>query len=329
MYARRSKLNKIPLILPVVPVYLIVFTVVLSFTKYIFLNYNVNKEIYDNYSFGSFLFILPSSIVFYICATMTIICHSKAMLLHPGTVNPKFNFLIDKADNNKNIISSFCSKCNKHRPERAHHCKICKMCILKYDHHCPWIANCIGVNNQKYFLQFLFYAVIGNLIAFMCLLTKVFNVNLRKNNIKDHSILGVFYAVSDKLILICGTILSIAMVISIGYLLYIMTSLILHNATTVETLKLKYGEYPKYYDKNKFNSWRIVMGFNWKEWFIPKISLNKYNNGYTFGKLNDIINIENIKDILNDNNSNYESDKKCINDLDNKDYTNLNSDQCI
>lgn len=49
--------------------------------------------------------------------------------------------------------ASYCDTCGA-RPERAHHCTSCGMCVLRYDHHCPWVGNCIGWHNHRYFLLF-------------------------------------------------------------------------------------------------------------------------------------------------------------------------------
>lgn len=51
----------------------------------------------------------------------------------------------------------FCEKCNLIKPDRCHHCSICGVCVLKMDHHCPWINNCVSFTNYKFFVLFLGY----------------------------------------------------------------------------------------------------------------------------------------------------------------------------
>ncbi|CAH2004430.1 unnamed protein product [Acanthoscelides obtectus] len=54
----------------------------------------------------------------------------------------------------------FCAICIHFKPDRAHHCSQCGTCLLKMDHHCPWIANCVGLHNQKLFLLTVLYTVL-------------------------------------------------------------------------------------------------------------------------------------------------------------------------
>ncbi|KAI9637964.1 Palmitoyltransferase PFA4 [Dioszegia hungarica] len=55
----------------------------------------------------------------------------------------------------------YCKTCEHYKPPRAHHCRQCKTCVVKLDHHCPWIANCVGFYNQGHFIRFLLYVVMA------------------------------------------------------------------------------------------------------------------------------------------------------------------------
>ncbi|KAM8924403.1 palmitoyltransferase ZDHHC16 isoform 1-T1 [Pelodytes ibericus] len=56
---------------------------------------------------------------------------------------------------------SVCRKCISPKPARTHHCSICSRCILKMDHHCPWLNNCVGQYNHRYFFSFCLFMTLG------------------------------------------------------------------------------------------------------------------------------------------------------------------------
>lgn len=91
----------------------------------------------------------------------------RAISLDPGTC-PKpssdaelKSIIEDLASEGRLNGQTFCIQCMARKPLRSKHCRVCDRCVGRHDHHCPWIWNCVGVNNHRQFLLFVTTLVIG------------------------------------------------------------------------------------------------------------------------------------------------------------------------
>lgn len=110
---------------------------------------------------------LFNGVLFNGLAFLALASHAKAMCTDPGAV-PKGNAtkeFIESLQLKPGQVVYKCPKCCSIKPDRAHHCSVCKRCIKKMDHHCPWVNNCVGENNQKYFVLFTMYIALISLHA--------------------------------------------------------------------------------------------------------------------------------------------------------------------
>lgn len=81
----------------------------------------------------------------------------------------------------------WCVQCDTFRPKRAHHCKTCRACVLEMDHHCPWVNNCVGVQNHKYFILFVGYAWLACISSVAVLAVALFQVPEETGRLHLHS----------------------------------------------------------------------------------------------------------------------------------------------
>ncbi|KAJ7952444.1 S-acyltransferase [Quillaja saponaria] len=226
-------------------------------------------------------------VLFHALLAMLLWSYFSVVLTDPGGVPPNWKPDIDDergdadpllesayigsvvASNQLNVLGDaanqgvrYCRKCNRFKPPRCHHCSVCGRCILKMDHHCVWVVNCVGALNYKYFLLFLFYAFLETTLVTLSLLSYFIMF------FTDGEIPGTPATLATSFVTF---VLNLAFALSIMGFLIMHILLVVANTTTIEAYEKKTT--PKWhFDIGRKKNFEQVFGINRRYWFIPAYS---------------------------------------------------------
>ncbi|XP_064543410.1 palmitoyltransferase ZDHHC20-B isoform X1 [Drosophila montana] len=185
------------------------------------------------------------------------------------------NFARNLPVTNRTINGSvrFCEKCKIVKPDRSHHCSVCSCCVLKMDHHCPWVNNCVNFSNYKFFVLFLGYALI------YCLYVALTTLHDFIQFVKNENGLGVLEQGQPTgngmgrfhilFLFFISIMFAISLVSLFGYHIY----LVLVNRTTLEAFRAPIfrvgGPDKNGYNLGRYANFCEVFGDKWELWFLP------------------------------------------------------------
>lgn len=149
-----------------------------------------------------------------------------------------------------------CPDCEVYRPARSRHCQSCDKCVEKFDHHCPWVNNCIGAKNLGLFFAFI------NLVWLSLISTITLNVYALVMHMESN-LISMPYEV-DMAFSIFFTVIAFIFAVPLTLLLTIHYKNFINNRTTNERFSKsgndsKASAYTVSFENKRGGCWRNFM----------------------------------------------------------------------
>ncbi|KAL1448608.1 palmitoyltransferase ZDHHC3 isoform X1 [Dermacentor albipictus] len=211
-------------------------------------------------------------LLFELLAFLAVFSHVRTMVTDPGAVprGTATREAVEQLGLREGRLVYKCPKCSCLKPERAHHCSVCQRCIRKMDHHCPWVNNCIGENNQKFFVLFTLYIAVISCHAFFLAVNHFvgcINSEWSTRGI-PHSSTGCSAGSPAVTVILLILLIFEALLFAIFTLVMFASQLqaIWNDETGIEQLKKEVARWQK---RSPWRSMRAVFGRFSLSWFSP------------------------------------------------------------